>query len=113
MSVDGVPKEGLQIQDVLVRIAVLLSIREKVSSLNKFHSISVACFLYIIVSLCFLMHQAILFTSLLTVIYVILIFKYGMTGEVCIRKSRHSTFFRRHLVTLCRLESKRGMEGGA
>ncbi|XP_045799661.1 CHD3-type chromatin-remodeling factor PICKLE-like [Trifolium pratense] len=27
---DGVPKEGLQIQDVLVRIAVLLSIREKV-----------------------------------------------------------------------------------
>jgi hypothetical protein len=42
MSVDGVPKEGLQIQNVLVRIAVLLSIREKVSSLNKFHSISVA-----------------------------------------------------------------------
>ncbi|GAU17725.1 hypothetical protein TSUD_07870 [Trifolium subterraneum] len=27
---DGVPKEGLQIEDVLVRIAVLLSIREKV-----------------------------------------------------------------------------------
>jgi hypothetical protein len=29
--VDGVPKEGLRIQDVLVRIAVLLLIRDKVS----------------------------------------------------------------------------------
>lgn len=28
---DGVPKEGLRIQDVLIRIAVLLLIRDKVS----------------------------------------------------------------------------------
>ena len=31
LIVDGVPKEGLRIQDVLIRIAVLLLIRDKVS----------------------------------------------------------------------------------
>lgn len=31
LIVDGVPKEGLRVQDVLVRIAVLLLIRDKVS----------------------------------------------------------------------------------
>lgn len=35
MAVDGVPKEGLRVQDVLVRIAVLGLIRDKVSSLKK------------------------------------------------------------------------------
>lgn len=31
LAVDGVPKEGLRIQDVLVRIAVLMLVRDKVS----------------------------------------------------------------------------------
>ena len=31
LVIDGVPKEGLRIQDVLVRIAVLLLVRDKVS----------------------------------------------------------------------------------
>lgn len=34
MGADGVPKEGLSIQDVLVRTAVLLLIRDKVSSIS-------------------------------------------------------------------------------
>ncbi|CAJ2647829.1 unnamed protein product [Trifolium pratense] len=34
---DGVSKEGLQIEDVLVRIAVLLSIREKVKFASENH----------------------------------------------------------------------------
>jgi len=36
VSLDGVPKEELQIHDTLVRIAVLLMIRDKVSSSNLF-----------------------------------------------------------------------------
>jgi len=35
VSLDGVPKEGLRIKDILARIAVLLLIRDKVSSSNK------------------------------------------------------------------------------
>jgi len=35
VSLDGVPKEGLQIPDVLVRIAALLLLREKVSFSNN------------------------------------------------------------------------------
>lgn len=31
LSTDGVPKEGLRIEDVLVRVAVLLLVQEKVS----------------------------------------------------------------------------------
>lgn len=31
LSIDGVPKEGLRIEDVLVRIAVLMLVQEKVS----------------------------------------------------------------------------------
>lgn len=31
LAIDGVPKEGLRIQDVLVRIAVLLLVSNKVS----------------------------------------------------------------------------------
>jgi len=34
VSLDGVPKEGLQIQDAFVRMAVLSMIRDKVSSSN-------------------------------------------------------------------------------
>lgn len=34
LVVDGVPKEGLRIQDVLVRIAVLLLVSKKVSIAN-------------------------------------------------------------------------------
>lgn len=34
LVVDGVPKEGLRIQDVLVRIAVLLLLSKKVSVAN-------------------------------------------------------------------------------
>jgi chromodomain-helicase-DNA-binding protein 4 len=37
LIVDGVPKEGLRIQDVLVRIAVLLLIRDKVSLQVEIH----------------------------------------------------------------------------
>lgn len=52
--VDGVPKEGLRIEDVLVRIAVLLLIREKVSSSNKFSVFSLLVFSIL------LLHYAIL-----------------------------------------------------
>lgn len=43
LVIDGVPKEGLRIQDVLVRIAVLLLVRDKVSLVKEyFHDFS--CF---------------------------------------------------------------------
>lgn len=41
LSIDGVPKEGLRIEDVLVRIAVLMLVQEKVSLIpTSFFSVS-------------------------------------------------------------------------
>lgn len=109
MALDGVPKEGLRIHDVLVRIAVLLLIREKVSS-SDLLSFCISAYYHLFILLCVTNNdfmfmrvgpfiRVFFFSTFVLIIMCSSVFAVnfleddvgfpplgcGMTGEVCIR----------------------------
>lgn len=104
-TADGVPKEGLRIQDVLVRIATLMLIRDKVifSTLKMLRAVLVMKFLLqypfcvIIPEFCIHSDSCCCFSF--------------VVGEVGIREYSYATIHRRHSVPLPRTEGCEILEG--